>query len=95
MDYRIFCEQMLKIREEESVLFSKKTALKKEYVESLPFKIGDKVEVKGYGIGWVETIRINDYGSVELTYYPPKKNGEKSRKYRNVWYVKVEDIKLL
>ena len=57
--------------------------------------MGDKVEIKGYGVGWIMSISMSNYGTLNVNYYPPKKNGEESNKYRNAWSVKLEDVKIL
>lgn len=90
-----FYKQMNALKDEERKITSKMFALKRKYVEELPFKVGDKVEIKGYGIGWLKEIRVADYGKLQVDYYPPKKNGEKSGKYQCSWNVEVENIKLL
>ena len=95
MKYEDYYKQMNALKDEEYKIISKMCALKKKYIEELPFKVGDKVEIKGYGVGWIMSIRMSDYGTLSVNYYPPKKNGEKSLKHRNAWSVKLEDVKLL
>lgn len=95
MKYEDFYKQMNALKDEERKITSKMCALKKKYIEELPFKVGDKVEIEGYGVGWIMSISMSNYGTLRISYYPPKKNGEKSNNYRNAWSVKLEDVKLL
>lgn len=95
MKYEDYFKQMNALKNEEYKIISKMQALKKKYIEELPFKVGDRVELKNYGIGWIMSISMSDYGTLSINYYPPKKNGEKSNKYRNAWSVKPDDVKLL
>lgn len=95
MKYEDYYKQMNSLKDEERKILSKMCILKKKYIEELPFKVDDKVEIKGYGVGWITSISMSDYGTLSINYYPPKKNGEKSNKYRNAWSVKLEDVKLL
>lgn len=95
MKYEDFYKQMNALKNEERKVISKMSALKRKYISELPFKVGDRVEIKGFGIGWLREIKMTDYGYLWVDFYPPKKNGEKSSKYRCVWSIKLEDIKLL
>lgn len=95
MKYEDFYKQMNALKDEERKVTSKMFDLKRKYISELPFKPGDKVEIKGFGIGWIKGIKMTNYGYLQVDFYPPKKNGEKSNKYRCAWNVKLEDIKLL
>lgn len=95
MKYEDFYKQLDALKDEERKVISKMFALKRKYISELPFKVGDKVEIKDFGIGWLKGIKMTDYGSLQVDFYPPKKNGEKSNKYRCAWSIKLEDIKLL
>ena len=95
MKYEDFDEQMDALKDEKRKIISKMCALKQKYISELPFKVGDKVEIKDFGTGWIMSISMSDYGTLNINYYPPKKNGEKSNKYRNAWSVKLEDVKIL
>ena len=95
MKYEDFYKQMNSLKDEERKVISKIYALKRKYVSELSFKVGDKVEIKYFGIGWLKEIKMTDYGSLQVNFYPPKKNGERSSKYRCAWNIKLEDIKLL
>ena len=99
MKYEDFYKQMNALKDEERKIISKMSDLKRKYISELPFKVGDKVEIKDFGIGWIMSISISismsNYGTLSVNYYPPKKNGEKSNKYRSAWSLKLEDIKLL
>ena len=52
-----------------------------------------KVTSKMYGIGWLKEIKMIVDGSLQADFYPTKKDGKKSNKYRCVWGIKLEDIK--
>lgn len=95
MKYEDFYKQMNALKDEERKVTSKMFALKRKYISELPFKVGDKVEIKDFGIGWLKEIKMTNYGSLQVDFYPSKKNGEKSSKYRCAWSIKLEDIKLL
>lgn len=95
MKYEDFYKQMNALKDEERKIISEMYALKRKYISELPFKVGDKVEIKDFGIGWIKEIKVSDYVFLHVDFYPPKKNGEKSNKYRCAWSVKLEDIKLL
>lgn len=95
MKYEDYYKQMSALKDEERKVHSKMYALKADYIKELPFKVDDKVEIKGEGVGWIMCIGMSDYGTLNINYYPPKKNGEKSNRYRNAWSVKLEDVKLL
>lgn len=93
MKYEDFYKQMNALKDEERKVTSKMYALKRKYISELPFKVGDKVEIKGYGIGWLKEIKMIVDGSLQADFYPTKKDGKKSNKYRCVWGIKLEDIK--
>lgn len=92
-----FYKQMNVLKDEESKVISKMSALKRKYISELPFKVGDKVEIHKYGInvGWIKCIKLADYGGMEIDLYTAKKNGEQSLRYRSFWSVSLEDVKLL
>lgn len=87
-----YYKRMSALRDEESALFRKKVSLKKEYIDSLPYKVGDKVTVKNFGECWIKRIDVADYGKVTLDVFPKKKNGECSKAYRSLCYMDVNDI---
>lgn len=95
MTYEDYRKQMNLLKEEMREVASKMRTLKKKFAEELPFKKGDKVEFVYGEIGWVKDIIVSDYGNLEISYYPPKKNGEKSGKYLCIWCLRMEDIKLI
>lgn len=95
MIYEDYYKQMNTLKDEERKVKSKMCALKKKFIEELPFKADDKVEIKNYGVGWIMIIRMSDYGTLNIKYYPSKKNGERSNRCRDAWNVKLEDVKIL
>ena len=82
-------------RKQMSLLKEEMRTLKKKFVKELPFKKGDKVEFVHGEIGWVRNISVSDYGYFDISYYPPKKNGEKSGKYLCICCLRMKDIKLI
>lgn len=87
-----YYKRMSALHDEESALFRKKVSLKKEYIDSLPYKVGDKVTGKNFGECWIKSIYVADYGKVTLDVFPKKKNGERSKAYRSLWCLDVNDI---
>lgn len=87
-----YYKRMNALRDEEGELLRKKVSLKKEYIYSLPYKAGDKVTVKNFGECWIKKIDVADYGKITLDVFPKKKNGERSKAYRSLWYMDVNDI---
>lgn len=48
----------------------------KEYIESLPYKVGDKVSCSRCNVCWISSIRPNgSTGLVEIRVNPAKKDG--------------------
>lgn len=37
------------------------------------FKVGGKVGIKDFGIDWLKEIKMTDYGSLQVDFYPPKR----------------------
>lgn len=65
-------------------------SLTRRFIESLPFKVGDKVKIKNHRIGWITSIRPHSWG-IEILYNPPKKDGTRSIR-KIIEYVSVEDV---
>lgn len=95
MKYEDYYKQMNALKDEERKITSKMRELKKKYIDELPFKIDDKVEIKDYGIGWISSIILGGSGNLRIRYHPPKRNGEKSKNYHDAYGVKLEDVKIL
>lgn len=87
-----FNKRISLIKNEEAKLSKKLISLRKEFIQELPFKVGDKVSVRNYGEGWIKFISVNDYCKISLKVCLPKKNGEPSKSYRCLWFLDVTDI---
>lgn len=91
------------LQEEERIIKGKTEALKQRYIESLPFKVGDCVRVKGSGYhstqkAWITKIElVTSFKSVkfDLTVVEPKKDGTPSRRERGLTWIKPEDVELI
>lgn len=66
----------------------------KDYLSSLPFKEGDEINIRGFGECWIRSIKFVSYGAVNLEVFLKKLNGEKSKVYRSLWNINVEDIEV-
>lgn len=94
MEYADFYEQMRELKNEELKVKSKIFDLKRKYISELPFKVGDKINVRGQ-IGWLKELKMRDCNRFDVCFYPPKKNGEKSNRYFCAWFIELEDISLI
>ena len=92
MTHEEYFKRMYALQDEEVALLRKKRSLQKEFVDGLPYKVGDKVTVKNFGECWIKRISVTDYGKIALDVFPKKKNGERSKAYRTLWYLDVNDI---
>ena len=53
----------------------------KEYIESLPYKVDDKISCIGCDVCWISSIRPNgSTGFVEIRVNPAKKDGTRSNR---------------
>lgn len=68
--------------------------LKKRYIDELPFHANDKIKVKGEFIGWLLSVKPFMIDSIEIWFYPPKKNGEQSNSRRSM-FVNINDIEVI
>lgn len=92
MTYEDYTDQAFAIENEKRRLLM---ALNKKYISELPFKVGDKVHINGFGVGWIRTIQISHYNKLMLSVFSTKKNGEQSKRYHQLTFLNTEDIKLL
>lgn len=70
----------------------------KEYIESLPYKVGDKVSCSRCDICWITSIvpkrGYSGYnGEIEVRINPAKKDGTRSNREFVLWYSEVDSIK--
>lgn len=92
MTEKEFFEQIALLKAEESHIRKKVLLLKKAYIESQDFKVGDKVTIEGSLKGWVKTIQVCSSGLFDLQIFKENKMGERSKVIRNAWYVRKEHI---
>ena len=70
----------------------------KEYIESLPYKVGDKVSCSRCDVCWIKSIvpescwgKYN--GKIEVRINPAKKDGTRSNREFVLWSMEVDSIK--
>ncbi len=69
-----------------------------DYIESLPFKVGDKVSCSRCDVCWITSIIpkrfCGDYtGEIEVRINPAKKDGTRSNREFVLWCMEVDSIK--
>lgn len=70
----------------------------KEYIESLPYKVGDKVSCSRCDVCWIASIvperNYGGYnGEIEVRINPAKKDGTRSNREFVLWNMEVDSIK--
>lgn len=70
----------------------------KEYIESLPYKVGDKVSCSRCDICWIASIvpqkGYSGYnGEIEVRINPAKKDGTRANREFVLWSMEVDSIK--
>ena len=70
----------------------------KEYIESLPYKVGDKVSCSRCDVCWIASIVPKRYymgysGEIEVRINPAKKDGNRSKRYYLIDSWEVDTIK--
>lgn len=70
----------------------------KEYIEILPYKVGDKVSCTRCDVCWITSITpkrfCGDYtGEIEVRINPAKKDGTRSNREFVLWCMEVDSIK--
>lgn len=69
-----------------------------DYIESLPYKVGDKVSCSRCDVCWITSIvperSYSGYnGEIEVRINPPKKNGTRSNRELVLWRTENNSIK--
>lgn len=69
-----------------------------DYIESLPYKVGDKVRCSRCDVCWITSIVPNRgyggyNGEIEVKINPAKKNGTRSCREFVLWSMEVDSIK--
>ena len=70
----------------------------KEYIESLQYKVGDKVICSRCNVCWIASIIPERYcarysGSIEVRINPAKKDGTRSSREFVLWSMEIDSIK--
>lgn len=70
----------------------------KEYIESLPYKVGDKVSCSRCDVSWIESITPEQYnsyytGDIVIRINPAKKDGTRSNRLFVLFGMEVDSIK--
>lgn len=69
-----------------------------DYIESLPYKVGDKVSCSRCDICWIKSIvpekGYSGYnGEIEVRINPAKKDGTRSNREFVLWSMEIDNIK--
>lgn len=69
-----------------------------DYIESLPYKVGDKVSCSRCGVCWITSIVPkrcygNYTGEIEVRISPSKKDGTRSNREFVLWSMEIDSIK--
>lgn len=69
-----------------------------DYIESLPYKVGDKVSCRRCDVCWIASIFPEKYrnhftGNIEVRVNPAKKDGTRSNREFVLYYVEIDSIK--
>lgn len=70
----------------------------KEYIESLPYKVGDKVSCSRCDVCWISSIiPMKVYkgysGEIDVRINPAKKDGTRSNREFVLWNMEIDSIK--
>lgn len=89
-----FWQQLQTLRSEAKSVAAKKSALKKEYLNSLSYKKGDKVMIKDVGECWLKEIALSEdiYNKLDVSVFFKKLDGEPSKRYHWLGYIDINDI---
>lgn len=69
-----------------------------QYIETLPYKVGDKVSCLRYDVCWISSIIPEKYnnrftGEIEVRVNPAKKDGTRSIREFVLWSCEIDSIK--
>ncbi len=69
-----------------------------DYIESLPYKVGDKVSCSRCDVSWIESITPEQYnsyytGDIVIRINPAKKDGTRSNRLFVLFGMEVDSIK--
>lgn len=94
MNKQEFEKKLAEFREERRKVMNDLYKFIQDYLSSLPFKKDSKVITKEFGECWIKRVSFVRYGVVNLEVFLQKNNGEKSKVYRTIWGVNVEDVEV-
>lgn len=70
--------------------------LKRQYIQSLPIKEGDKIALNGKFLGWyVDADTAYNPMLLLIMYNPPKKDGSRSQRIIHEYSVSIEEITII
>ena len=69
-----------------------------DYIESIPYKVGDKVSSSRCDVCWIASIVPEKYinfftGNIEVRVNPAKKDGTRSNREFTLYYGEIDSIK--
>lgn len=68
-----------------------------DYIESLPYKVGDKVSCSRCNVCWIKSIVPKSYrgytGKIEVRINPAKKDSTRSNREFVLWSMEIDSIK--
>lgn len=90
-----------KVTEQESIIEYAENQIcsdVKEYIKSLPYKVGDKVSCRRCDVCWIASIVPEKYrnrftGDIEVRINPAKKDGTRSNREFVLYYGEIDSIK--
>ena len=94
-------ELKVKVSKQKSIIYDANNQIcsdVKEYIESLPYKVGDKVSCSRCDVCWITRIAPNRCysgydGEIEVRINPAKKNGTRSNREFVLWNTEIDSIK--
>ena len=94
-------ELQVKVAEQQSIINDANNQIcsdVKEYIESLPYKVGDKVSCSRRDVCWITSIVpekcYSGYnGEIEVRINPAKKDGTRSNREFVLWSMEIDSIK--
>ena len=94
-------ELQVKVSEQQSIINDANNQIcsdVNEYIESLPYKVGDKVSCSRCNVCWIASIiperNYTSYsGMIEIRINPAKKDGTRSNREFVLWSMEIDSIK--
>lgn len=101
MTTREYLDKMSDIDERICALNQERSAVMKEYVNSLPFKVDDYVRIVDNNYSteevWIAGIKVWEFGPGQVTLYVNRhrKDGSRSKTEMAYYGIKIKDVKIL